>query len=60
MARMSIDLIDELAWSCIFVDEVHNIKNSKASITLALNKFDCLVRFGLTVGTFHLSPSFVR
>lgn len=47
-ARGDIDLLDCLAWSVIFVDEAHKLKNPKSKITVAYNRFACEVRFGLT------------
>ena len=48
LARQDIDLLDDLAWSCIIVDEVHSVKNSTSKITEALSRFHCTRRFGLT------------
>ncbi|KAF9238323.1 P-loop containing nucleoside triphosphate hydrolase protein [Melanogaster broomeanus] len=48
LARKDISLLDELAWSTIFVDEVHRVKNPRSKITLAYNQFACMRRFGLT------------
>lgn len=47
-ARGDIDLLSDLPWSVIFVDEAHKLKNSKSKITVAFNTFKCQVRFGLT------------
>ncbi|TDL26985.1 hypothetical protein BD410DRAFT_836072 [Rickenella mellea] len=47
-ARRDINLLDELPWSCIFVDEAHKVKNPHSKITSAFNQFKCQVRFGLT------------
>lgn len=44
-----IDNFDELAWSCIIVDEVHKLKNPRSAITQAFNRFLSKARFGLTV-----------
>lgn len=48
VARRDIDLLYDLAWSCIIVDEAHRIKNAEAKLTDAFNSFECQVRFGLT------------
>ncbi|KAI0632843.1 P-loop containing nucleoside triphosphate hydrolase protein [Trametes polyzona] len=48
IARMDIDLIDELAWSCIFIDEVHRVKNPKSKLAEAYSRFTCPRRFGLS------------
>ncbi|KAI0695319.1 P-loop containing nucleoside triphosphate hydrolase protein [Cytidiella melzeri] len=48
LARKDIDLLDNLSWSCIIVDEVHRIKNPNSKLTDAFNEFHCQVRFGLT------------
>ncbi|QRV99551.1 DNA excision repair protein ERCC-6-like 2 [Ceratobasidium sp. AG-Ba] len=47
-ARTNIDLLSDLPWTMVFVDEVHRCKNPSSGITIALNKFSCRVRFGLT------------
>ncbi|KDQ17914.1 hypothetical protein BOTBODRAFT_185328 [Botryobasidium botryosum FD-172 SS1] len=46
--RNDIELLNDLPWSCIFVDEVHVLKNAASKITVAFNRFQCKVRFGLT------------
>ncbi len=48
LARRDIDILDDLPWSCVIVDEVHRVKNESAKITLAYHQFRCLRRFGLT------------
>lgn len=48
LARRDIDILDDLPWSCVIVDEVHRVKNESAKITLAYHQFTCLRRFGLT------------
>ncbi|KAJ3995991.1 RAD26-like SNF2 family DNA-dependent ATPase [Lentinula boryana] len=48
IALKDIDLLDNLRWSCIFVDEVHRVKNLSSQISLALHRFECQCRFGLT------------
>ena len=48
LARRDIDLLDDLPFSCIFVDEAHRLKNIKAQITQAYHQFKCMRRFGLT------------
>jgi SNF2 family DNA or RNA helicase len=37
-----------LAWTCVFVDEVHTVKNPKSKTSQAYNEFQCIRRFGLT------------
>lgn len=49
MALKEIDKFESMAWSCIFVDEAHRLKNSNSQTTIAFNRFNCLLRFGLTV-----------
>lgn len=49
IVRTHMDEFDDLAWSVIFLDEAHKIKNHAASITKTYNRFQCQVRFGLTV-----------
>ncbi|KAI0717768.1 P-loop containing nucleoside triphosphate hydrolase protein [Cerioporus squamosus] len=48
VARGDIDLIDELPWSCIFIDEVHRVKNPKSKLAAAFSRFTCPCRFGLS------------
>jgi SNF2 family DNA or RNA helicase len=48
LARKDIDLIFDLPFSIIIVDEVHNVKNPLSKTSKAFNSFDCLIRFGLT------------
>lgn len=48
LARRDIAQLDDLAWSAVFVDEAHRVKNPKSKITQAYNQFACLRRFGLT------------
>ncbi|KAH9856351.1 P-loop containing nucleoside triphosphate hydrolase protein [Lenzites betulinus] len=48
VARMDIDLIDELPWSCIFIDEVHRVKNPRSKLAAAFSRFTCARRFGLS------------
>ena len=55
IARKDIDILDNLAWSCIFVDEVHRVKNEAAKITQAYHQFHCSRRFGLTGTTIQNS-----
>lgn len=55
LARRDIDILDDLPWSCIIVDEVHRVKNESAKITLAYHQFTCLNRFGLTGTTIQNS-----
>lgn len=47
-ARGDIELLSDLPWSVIFVDEAHKLKNPASKITLAFNQFVCKARFGLT------------
>lgn len=47
-ARKDISLLDDLAWTCVIVDEVHRVKNPRAAVAMAFNQFACTVRFGLT------------
>ncbi|KAG2093025.1 P-loop containing nucleoside triphosphate hydrolase protein [Suillus cothurnatus] len=55
LARRDIAQLDDLAWSAVFVDEAHRVKNPKSKITLAYNQFACLCRFGLTGTTIQNS-----
>ncbi|KAF8968711.1 P-loop containing nucleoside triphosphate hydrolase protein [Flammula alnicola] len=55
LARKDIDVLDDLAWSCIIVDEVHRVKNETSKITLAYHQFACPRRFGLTGTTIQNS-----
>ncbi|KAM5538879.1 hypothetical protein V8D89_007601 [Ganoderma adspersum] len=48
VARGDIDLIDELPWSCIFIDEVHRVKNPKSKLAEAFSRFTCACRYGLS------------
>ncbi|KAI0920468.1 hypothetical protein AcV5_010192 [Taiwanofungus camphoratus] len=48
VARRDIELLDDMAWSCIIVDEVHRVKNPRSKLTAAFSQFECAVRFGLT------------
>ncbi|KAF7345108.1 DNA excision repair protein ERCC-6-like 2 [Mycena venus] len=48
LARRDIAALQDLAWSCIFVDEVHTVKNPKSKTSVAYNEFACIRRFGLT------------
>ncbi|KAG8991647.1 hypothetical protein FRB94_000918 [Tulasnella sp. JGI-2019a] len=47
-ARDNIDELEGLAFSVVIVDEAHKIKNDKTQTARAYNRFDCLVRFGLS------------
>ena len=47
-ARSDIELLCDLPWSVVFVDEAHRIKNPISKITRAFNTFTCEARFGLT------------
>ncbi|KAJ7260962.1 P-loop containing nucleoside triphosphate hydrolase protein [Mycena haematopus] len=48
LARRDIDDLMDLAWSCIFVDEVHTVKNPSSKTSIAYDDFECVRRFGLT------------
>ncbi|KAH9948482.1 P-loop containing nucleoside triphosphate hydrolase protein [Amylocystis lapponica] len=48
VARRDISLLDDLAWSCVIVDEVHRVKNPRSKLTAAFGQFECPIRFGLT------------
>ncbi|KAK0463087.1 RAD26-like SNF2 family DNA-dependent ATPase [Desarmillaria tabescens] len=48
LARRDIDAIDTLAWTCLFVDEVHRVKNITSKVTQAYHQFTTQRRFGLT------------
>lgn len=47
-ARSDIQLLSDLPWSLIFVDEAHRIKNPSSGTTKAFSTFACETRFGLT------------
>ncbi|CCM04135.1 uncharacterized protein FIBRA_06297 [Fibroporia radiculosa] len=47
-ARNDIALLDDLAWSCIVIDEVHRVKNPRSALAAAFSRFICTIRFGLT------------
>lgn len=47
-ARGDIDLLSDLPWSVIFVDEAHKLKNPASKVTMSFNQFTCTRRFGLT------------
>ncbi|PWN51254.1 hypothetical protein IE53DRAFT_328772 [Violaceomyces palustris] len=48
MASNRIQDLEGLDLSCVVVDEVHKLKNPRSKLTLAMNRFRCRVRFGLT------------
>ncbi|KAJ7353609.1 RAD26-like SNF2 family DNA-dependent ATPase [Mycena albidolilacea] len=48
LARRDIEELQDLAWTCVFVDEVHTVKNPKSKTSQAYNEFQCIRRFGLT------------
>ncbi|KAL1663307.1 P-loop containing nucleoside triphosphate hydrolase protein [Schizophyllum commune] len=48
MLRTDIDSFDDLAISCVFLDEAHVIKRADAGLTQAVNRFKCMSRFALT------------
>ncbi|KAJ7041189.1 P-loop containing nucleoside triphosphate hydrolase protein [Mycena alexandri] len=48
LGRRDIEKLHARAWSCVFVDEVHIVKNPKSKTSLAYDKFLCERRFGLT------------
>lgn len=56
-ARADIALLDDLAWSCIIIDEAHRLKNSRSKSSLAYSQFECAVRFGLSATGAPISPS---
>lgn len=47
-ARDDIELLQDLDWSCVFIDEAHRVKNPASATTKAFRTFDCQLRFGLT------------
>lgn len=55
LARRDIDILDDLAWSCVIIDEVHRVKNESAKVTNAFHQFACQRRFGLTGTTIQNS-----
>jgi len=55
LARSDIDVLDNLPWTCVFVDEVHRVKNVSSKISLAYHRFECNRRFGLTGTTIQNS-----
>ncbi|KAG6830528.1 hypothetical protein H0H92_000200 [Tricholoma furcatifolium] len=55
LARRDIDILDTLPWTCVFVDEVHRVKNVSSKITMAYHQFLCERRFGLTGTTIQNS-----
>ncbi|KAL1739550.1 P-loop containing nucleoside triphosphate hydrolase protein [Schizophyllum fasciatum] len=48
MLRTDIDLFDNLALSCVFLDEAHVIKREDAGLTQAVSRIHCRRRFALT------------
>jgi len=46
--RADIELLQELPFSCIFVDECHNAKEITSKTYQSLKSFACTVRFGMT------------
>ena len=48
LARRDIDLLDDLPFTCVFVDEAHRVKNPRSKLTEAFHRFKCLRRFGVT------------
>ncbi|KAK7440022.1 hypothetical protein VKT23_017275 [Stygiomarasmius scandens] len=48
LARGDIELLDNLAWSVVIIDEVHRLKNKKSKLAAAFSRFTCMRRFGLT------------
>ncbi|KAI0742679.1 P-loop containing nucleoside triphosphate hydrolase protein [Daedaleopsis nitida] len=48
VARGDIDHLDDLPWSCIFIDEVHRVKNPKSKLATAFSRFSSPHRFGLS------------
>lgn len=48
IASRDIELLNTLPWTCIFIDEVHRVKNLKSKLSEAFHTFTCKRRFGLT------------
>ncbi|KAJ7160738.1 P-loop containing nucleoside triphosphate hydrolase protein [Mycena filopes] len=48
LGRREIEKLHALAWSCVFVDEVHIVKNPRSKTSVAYDMFLCDRRFGLT------------
>ena len=46
--QREVELFCDLAWSCVFADEVHRAKNENSKTTDALHQLQCQLRFGLT------------
>ncbi|KAG6856842.1 hypothetical protein H0H87_012900 [Tephrocybe sp. NHM501043] len=55
IARREIETLDSLPWTCVFVDEVHRVKNPNSKITRSFHQFACERRFGLTGTTIQNS-----
>ena len=47
-ARTRIDDLSHLDFSCIFIDEVHRVKNPLSKTSRAFQQFECKRRYGLT------------
>jgi hypothetical protein len=54
--RGDIDLLQDLPFDCIFVDECHIAKEVQSKTYQALKSFACTTRFGMTVGSLCLFP----
>ncbi|XP_052124921.1 DNA excision repair protein ERCC-6-like 2 isoform X2 [Frankliniella occidentalis] len=52
-ARLSIDYLNCVDWTCVIVDEVHRIKDSHSQLTMALQSLRCKLRYGLTGTPFQ-------
>lgn len=55
LALRDIQELQDQAWSCIIIDEVHRVKNEKSSTTQAFHTFPQRGRFGLTGTTIQNS-----
>lgn len=47
-AKLQIDRLKDLSFSCIFIDECHKVKNPSSQLHQAMCSFACPRRFGLT------------
>ena len=47
-ASLNIDQLNNLDFTCIFIDEAHKLKNPGSQMTRAMNTFSCRARFALT------------
>lgn len=48
LARRYIADLEDLAFTCVIIDEVHRVKDKKTKISQAFDQFESLRRFGLT------------